>query len=673
MDDGIFQTWPQKPKCQRYLKLKNIADHKDFIVSLRRAGVKQQAILDALRKEKGVELPIYKLKRMLDKWGVSNNNLTKKCEKDIRQRIEERKLFGKKARRVVMNRSGKSLSPEKLNTIMAAGPTYFKGVKLSPQRSVVVFSTPTPRGGCERNCEGSIELSRNMEQENGCAEPLPSEPRLSFEDPDRLGRLQADDLEADNNEVFSSGDTGVHMILRISNDDFMESGGEEAAERKAINNFGEGIRHPENMIEILVNLGQESQDTLISSVREKPALRSESQVSVEEIRDKISSGLANILQVEMIEARPAGYMSYPENIWISAEDKDGRTPTAEGATESVDDIQDDTPLGKYARQTRQAFWDELKSWKKQAMEFVEGVGSISKERGISLLKAGDIVSMEWERRGCVGNLPYHIYKQILDMDEGAKSVPTAEVDGVNRELLWQAIEENFAALKRVLEQFPSNHYHWESLDGFTVHIPFVLANIGMITHEMALDSLDWIPELWMEPELVQVHNRAFKNMTTMTFQKYGQSHPKTLRLLSKMARDFLDSGQVQRHRPPPIIGANKKITQIMDMRGPILYFDLGAAFDSLSENLRRVEKTEGLAYRELYKAMKRSGIDTQEYIDILTVRSAERSRTPDLQDFMYTKGLESWLAHQDIPFGTNSGGFVGDIDYANGLEFMVVD
>ncbi|KAF3189576.1 hypothetical protein TWF225_002720 [Orbilia oligospora] len=478
MDDGIFQTWPQKPKCQRYLKLKNIADHKDFIVSLRRAGVKQHAILDALRKEKGVELPIYKLKRMLDKWGVSNNNLTKKCEKDIRQRIEERKLFGKKARRVVMNRSGKSLSPEKLNTIMAAGPTYFKGVKLSPQRSVVVFSTPTPRGGCERNCEGSIELSRNMEQENGCAEPLPSEPRLSFEDPDRLGRLQADDLGADNNEVFSSGDTGVHMILRISSDDFMESGGEEAAERKAINNFGEGIRHPENMIEILVNLGQESQDTLISSVRENPALRSESQVSVEEIRDKISSGLANILPVEMIEARPAGYMSYPENIWISAEDKDGRTPTAEGATESVDDIQDDTPLGKYARQTRQAFWDELKSWKKQAMEFVEGVGSISKERGISLPKAGDIVSMECERRGCVGNLPYHIYKQILDMDEGAKSVPTAEVDGVNRELLCQAIEENFAALKRVLEQFPSNHYHWESLDGFTVHIPFVLAKYG---------------------------------------------------------------------------------------------------------------------------------------------------------------------------------------------------
>ncbi|KAF3189575.1 hypothetical protein TWF225_002719 [Orbilia oligospora] len=111
----------------------------------------------------------------------------------------------------------------------------------------------------------------------------------------------------------------------------------------------------------------------------------------------------------------------------------------------------------------------------------------------------------------------------------------------------------------------------------------------------------------------------------------------------------------------------------MDMRGPILYFDLGAAFDSLSENLQRVEKTEGPAYRELYKAMKRSGIDTQEYIDILTVRPAERSRTSDLQDFMYTKGLESWLAHQDIPFGTNSGGFVGDIDYANGLEFMVVD
>ncbi|KAF3122830.1 hypothetical protein TWF703_001106 [Orbilia oligospora] len=501
---------------------------------------------------------------MLDKWGVSNNNLTKKCEKDIRQRIEERKLLGKKAHRVVMNRSGKSLSPEKLNTIMAAGPTYFKGVESSSQRSVVVFSTPTPRGGCERNCEGSIELSRNMEPENGCAEPLPSKPRLSFEDPDRLGRLQADDLGADNNEVFSSGDTGVRMILRISSDYFMESGGGGGGEEGNKQFRGRYWASGE----------YESQDTLISSVRENPALRSESQVSVEEMRDTISSGLANILPVEMVEARPAGYVSYPENIWISAEDKDGRTPTAGGATESVDDIQDDTPLGKYARQTRQAFWDELKSWKKQAMEFVEGIGSISKERGISLLKAGDIVSMEWGRRGCVGNLPYHIYKQILDMDEGAKSVPTAEVDGVNRELLCQAIEENFAALKRVLEQFPSNHYHWESPDGFTVHIPFVLSNdnrfvrdlgfdghlvatiqasalciyngIGMIMHEMALDSLDWIPELWMEPELVQAHNRAFKNMTTITLQKYGQSHPKTLQLLSKMARDFLDSGQAQR-------------------------------------------------------------------------------------------------------------------------------
>ncbi|KAF3915782.1 hypothetical protein ABW20_dc0109797 [Dactylellina cionopaga] len=110
----------------------------------------------------------------------------------------------------------------------------------------------------------------------------------------------------------------------------------------------------------------------------------------------------------------------------------------------------------------------------------------------------------------------------------------------------------------------------------------------------------------------------------------------------------------------------------MDERGPILYNHLQSSFDKLLRSLEAAGKAKGGTYQELCRARKRCGINAREYVDILTLRSARaRSKTPDLQDFWYSRSLECCLSHQDEPFVTNEGGWVEEIDYLDGLEGMV--
>ncbi|TGJ69706.1 hypothetical protein EYR41_005727 [Orbilia oligospora] len=71
---------------------------------------------------------------------------------------------------------------------------------------------------------------------------------------------------------------------------------------------------------------------------------------------------------------------------------------------------------------------------------------------------------------------------------------------------------------------------------------------------------------------------------------------------------------------------------------------------------RGERKAKGRAYQEPYKARKRGGFDGEEYVDTLAFMSTKnRSRTPDLQDFMFSQGLESWLWHQGVPFVADEG------------------
>ncbi|KAK6506579.1 hypothetical protein TWF506_011485 [Arthrobotrys conoides] len=828
MDNGIFRLWPQEPKRRGYLKLKNIADNKDFILSLQRAGAKQQAILDALREEKGVKLPIYKLKRMLDKWGVSNHNLTKKCEKDIRQGVEKRKRLGKQAHKVVMSRSGKRLTKEKLDIIMAYSPTYFKGVK-SSSRNLVVLSTPTPRDG----------PSEDMQTGDDHIDYPPSGLLLAFQDLDRLDDMHAEndnddpvhfrEMGVDIGHGFGADDdpgaeddyTGSHLSFNTSIDDLSAAGVEGGEGRGTIIDFQDNIEPLEHLIEVFVDLGLKSKDTLVASIQENPAPTGESEGSIKELQEMVLSELAGIVQVELevTEIESANLENDAKGSWVDAEGQSRPVSAVEGA---MSDSQDETPLERYARQKRYFFWEQVEDWKNEAIQFVEEVESISEERGVSLLKAADIVSLEWQQTGAEERLPYNIYKRISKEDindEETKCVSTVEVDGVNRNILSQIIEENFAALERAVRQLPPHHNSRQFFDGWAVHLPFILSkygsnhlftafalgitadtlrdlcsmndladtmeasavciynNIGMATHQLALDCFEWSPEL--EPELAQAYSKVRNNMQTMILRRYGQSHPKALRILLNLVNHLIKSGLQQQgelmvygiiqtiRAAYPIflnsqkesllgcwrtlgkallalgkfglaakllvepcsweggpdvlfvayptrscshllgrayaeIGEYKKslatlfscfngyrsqldinhpesfeqiktITQVMNRRGPVLYFGLDSAFNNLFKPLQMAGYAQGRTYQELYKAMKRGGIDTQEYIDILTIRAAERSRTPDLQEFIYTQSLECWLAHEDIPFQPNNGGFIEDTDYADDLESTLLN
>ncbi|KAK6331370.1 hypothetical protein TWF730_004452 [Orbilia blumenaviensis] len=107
MELGVVE--PQPAKTSRpYHKLKDLEQYKSFVLQKHGAGMRQKAILLALKSEIGVDIEPHRLKRMLDKWGASKRNLTKKRKAHIQKVVVERRRGKKTDPQVTLGRTNRS-------------------------------------------------------------------------------------------------------------------------------------------------------------------------------------------------------------------------------------------------------------------------------------------------------------------------------------------------------------------------------------------------------------------------------------------------------------------------------------------------------------------------------------------------------------------------------------
>ncbi|KAK6498994.1 hypothetical protein TWF481_011564 [Arthrobotrys musiformis] len=189
MEYTIVQSQPAKP-ARAYCKRKDIEVHKEFILQKHEAGEKQEAILAALRDEKGLDLKPYNLKRILGIWGVSHKNLTKKRRLHIRRAIDERRRTNNSDLRVRFGRSNRTLKDEEIEGIMSLQPEYFENVSASP--GDIQFSSPTPSAD---GIGGEEEEEVEEAERNPTTRTAPTS-----ESPDTdMGNIQAEGIENDQN------------------------------------------------------------------------------------------------------------------------------------------------------------------------------------------------------------------------------------------------------------------------------------------------------------------------------------------------------------------------------------------------------------------------------------------------------------------------------------------
>ncbi|EPS38250.1 hypothetical protein H072_8019 [Dactylellina haptotyla CBS 200.50] len=131
--------------------------------------------------------------------------------------------------------------------------------------------------------------------------------------------------------------------------------------------------------------------------------------------------------------------------------------------------------------------------------------------------------------------------------------------------------------------------------------------------------------------------------------------------LNAFFRAFHAYGEEYGYHDASTIGTIGLIIDIMDARGPVLYVSLEPSFRNFFSSFERTGRTKSLIYREFLKAWEKGGINPQkvaEYQDILMLRSSNRERTPDLQEFFYLQGLANWVfAQGESP----KGGWVEDL------------
>ncbi|KAK6499944.1 hypothetical protein TWF481_010300 [Arthrobotrys musiformis] len=508
MTDGNFRQWSREPVRGKYLKIKDMEDHKEFILSERRAGTKQKDIIEAL-EVRGVKLPIHKLKRMLNKWEASNHNITKKIEMSVRHGIEKRQRGGKWTHKVVMKRKGKQLTQEQLTAIMAASSEYFKGVKPS-SKDLVVLSTPTPKSVYEDSHEGIAEFPENIELQYDRIDHNYVQSLIQVED--ALGGTGTGGEQSDNDDLMYSDEMDVDINSDVGPDvpsparflgrrDQEEEEGEEhmidseeyqdeeqyTTDSKedqdgegCMTDIEEGVESAERLTKVLANLGRGHRDEIIAAAQGHPAAAAEPEESTEELAEIVLSGLNKMVPEK-------GRLEAPDSsdgdTWVDAGGQSRRGSGSAAVVNSTDNAEAETPLGGYARRKRHELWAQISYSKGKAAEVVEEVKSVSEGRGVSLVEAADIVSREWERSGGNDRLPYHVCKQILDegigeYDEGTMPASANNVDGVDNNLLCRIIEENFVGLERAARKLSSDSADRRYFDEYVVHIPFVLSKYG---------------------------------------------------------------------------------------------------------------------------------------------------------------------------------------------------
>ncbi|KAF3190856.1 hypothetical protein TWF225_001823 [Orbilia oligospora] len=192
MEQIRFQPFSAHVPTRSYLKAEDLEAHKDFIQGLHKAGRTQKDIVKELKTQRGIDLPIHKLKRMLDKWGSSKKNLTKKRRVDIANAIEKRRQLGEVTHKVILKRSKKEIPKEEVIDIMRSTLKYSQSVNSSPRK--LIFSIITPNAVLENDQERIAEISGDIETTNRFPEP-DTEPKWEEEEEGEQEEMNNEALE----------------------------------------------------------------------------------------------------------------------------------------------------------------------------------------------------------------------------------------------------------------------------------------------------------------------------------------------------------------------------------------------------------------------------------------------------------------------------------------------
>ncbi|KAF3317417.1 hypothetical protein TWF173_011071 [Orbilia oligospora] len=529
MEQIRFQLFSAHAPTRSYLKAEDLEVHKDFIQGLHKAGRTQKDIVKELKTQRGIDLPIHKLKRMLDKWGSSKKNLTKKRRVDIANAIEKRRQLGKVTHKVILKRSKKEIPKEEVI-----------GVNSSPRR--LIFSIVTPNAVLEDGQERITEISDDIETTN----------RFTESDIEPEWEEEEGEPEEVNNEALE--DLAATFI------------------RLGLENQNALIAAPED-------------HTASPSKTEEDKDK--------ELEEVISAGFSQLYPTDEPEIPSEGHQaaSTGDSDAVGQDRHDGVAEAV--ISPAPDAQEHGSPLTRYARENRHHLWAAIGVLRGRAKTFLEEVNLVVEGRGISLAKAAAIVRLEWEDRNGQEPLPYHIHKQILTFNQAGEEeemhmtpgiTESESIAGVDADLLCQILEDNFAALVEAASKLPPDSWSMVMFKSWTVHIPFIISKyglchyftaralnvakdvlndligarrageiinlsllcvfdrIGMGTHQFALDC--WLLEFDLElehPELISGAKKAYENKQKLLLKKHGQSHLKTLRFFTDLAYEMVHS------------------------------------------------------------------------------------------------------------------------------------
>ncbi|EPS45555.1 hypothetical protein H072_474 [Dactylellina haptotyla CBS 200.50] len=756
MDRIIITTeLPERTGRRGYLKLKDIAKHKSFILDMHNAGKKQRDIINALKEQKGVVLELHRLKRILNKWKASHKSLTKRRKLCLRNKIEKRQNENKYSHKVTFKRSGRVLTQEEIKDTMAISPSYFEGVKPSPGDMVICTPAPDTKQANKNPEANTIEQYLDLEDLN------PSSQNLDI------------DNNTENIVVRDTCSIGDGAELPVEFDDSDEQSSIIAEEDdRSWSDLDEERVYPfpaGSNLEELCSLGLNDQNSMVD-------------FGDEDIADTISLN---------------SHLGSTENLGSE------ETETEIQAPDKPRDNAPETPIQSYTRAHEKDFQNYVTTWQAIAEEYLDLYKELSMRFDIPLENVADRFSdYILDFFGYHDVLPYHICLQILEdhppillnqthitssIDENmlceffeSKAEMVVEVLSVSPRpdspQVWQIINENLVHIPRLIEDYGLYHFftvrgqgncyillkyldilsdsevcdlRFYVLDCLNVlglsslHISLrilgttsypdperakadlleddirrnILKRHGKSdvrtifaysclartlafrgdrrSETMAYGIIDTIKNL---PATVSQHHKMWVvtslenlGMALVSVRKYNlvvkileqarfwHNHELSggMRIPIPQANQYLGIAYDELGEYKKSLGAfyrlfydNKEkfpfddwrvvdsiswITEVMEKRGPIIYTSVDPIFDSIFRVYEKAGKTNHWAFRKLWAVWENSGIDVEklrdEYKQILSLEVARRTtreKTPDLQEFFYFQGLESWVYSQKI-------------------------
>ncbi|KAF3927971.1 hypothetical protein ABW20_dc0109753 [Dactylellina cionopaga] len=492
------------------------------------------------------------------------------------------------------------------------------------------------------------------------------------------GYLKFRDVEVHRDFILEKHDAGMRQKLVIA-----------ALEAEK----GVTIKKDVNMWELLSTdmypySGADWEDVI--SAEEKhyhSAGENQSEDTIEELQDIVSAGVNNILLLEpegesyLNTGPPSPLLTADENVYAS-----GNPISLEMTYTELD-----TPMSIYIREHEQDFQDYIGRLKMDASTSLSTIKFLSKRRNVSLEEAVDIPAL----RQTI--LPSNVYKQILEDEGNISGDEITELEEFRGTMsAYKQLEANFRTVGAQLND-TMPYYKRRYFDSGIIHLPRIIRIYGR-SHFFTAETLRHFADLisYGICEGNDVHIEAFQ-----VFERIGMAHYR--QVLNCLSRKPLDFGLSSHGFRETITKLQRISKMILKSYGKIHPCTI-SVYSIFVEHLKTTPTLDGIAknilygmvhtleyssiqitekngkcrhsdYPEVWKAWdfgRRNSIEyelQEVYRNILVHGSVNRSRTPDLHEFLYLQSLENWMHLQGASTQAGEvGRWVDDLDIDDSVE-----